>query len=599
MARTDGGMTDERRPEDAAAPDDGRPLPGDDGPAPAGDPPMPTTPDPVPADPPMPTPPDAPVPVAADPPMPGMREVPAAVAIPRPPVVPERAAPRPPGRWAEPASRMDGGAAAPDMGAALLRVGLALLIAFAGIAAGMGYWQVVRADDLTTDPRNPLVQAATRTAPRGRILAADGEIVADNAGTPGDRLRVYPEPAMAAVVGYQSLLFGTSGIERAYDGELTGLRPLGPGGEVLRKFLSDPYDPSDVHLSVDLELQRAAMAALGGRRGAVVAIEPATGRVLTLASTPTFDPQRLVDPESGRAYLEDLRAQRAAPLLNRATQGLFVPGSVFKIVTAAAALGSGTVSPDTRYPTDEEYRTGFTVQGFTIRDAPRSVQTDHPLDFHEGLEVSSNIWFAHAGLDAGPEELQAWAARFGFGSPVPFELPTAASQVTGGDGPLAGFADQVELANAAYGQGETLVTPLQMALVACAVANDGLIMRPRLVDRLVAESGGTQDVPSEVLGRSMNAPLADVIGEGMVRAVEGEFGEGFAGGAKVPGVTTAGKSGSGQVGDTGRPHSWFIGYAPAEAPRIAIAVIVERAGFGSQVAVPMAGDLMELYLSGE
>ncbi len=490
----------------------------------------------------------------------------------------------------------DGAGRAPSIGSALLRVGLALAVLFGGIAAGMGYWQVVQAQELSTDPGNPLVQAAARNAPRGRIFDASGEVVASNErGPSGERLRRYGFPTMAPVLGYQSLRFGTSGVERAFDAELTGLKPLGPGGDMMRKFLTDPYDPSDLYLSVDLRLQAAAATALGGNRGSVVAIEPATGRILAMVSNPTFDPNRLVDPAGGQAYLESLRGEPSTPLLNRATQGLFVPGSVFKIVTATAALGSGAIDAGQTYPTHEEYETGFRVDGFTINDSDRSFQRDHALDLYEAIEVSSNIWFAHAALDTGADELQAWAERFGFGSSLDFDLPTAASQVTGGDGPLAGFTDRVELANAAYGQAETLVTPLQMALVAACVANDGVLMRPRLVDRLESESGRVSTPGTSELRTVMSTADAADITEGMVRAVEGEFGQFFGGGAKVPGVTTAGKSGSAQLA-AGRPHSWFIGFAPAEQPRIAIAIIVERAGFGSQVAVPIAGDLMELYL---
>ncbi|CAN5771803.1 penicillin-binding transpeptidase domain-containing protein [soil metagenome] len=490
-----------------------------------------------------------------------------------------------------------GAGAAPSIGSALLRVGLALAVLFGGIGAGMGYWQVVEAQSLSTDPGNPLVQAAARNAPRGRILDVNGEVVAFNErGSSGERLRLYPFPAMSPVLGYQSTRFGTSGLERAFDAELTGLEPLGPGGDMMRKFLTDPYDPSDLHLSVDVRLQAAAAAALGGNRGSVVAIEPATGRVLALVSNPTFDANRLVDPAGGAAYLDSLRGDRSTPLLNRATQGRFVPGSVFKIVTAAAALGSGAIDPGTTYPTDVEYETGFRVEGFTINDSERSVQRDHPLDLYEATEVSSNIYFAHAALDTGADELLTWAQRFGFGSSLDFDLPTAASQVTGGDGPLSGFTDRVELANAAYGQGETLVTPLQMAMVAASVANDGVLMRPRLVDRLESENGRVREVGASQVRTVMDPAEAEVITRAMVQAVEGEFGSVYAGGAKVDGVTTAGKSGSAQLGETGRPHSWFIGFAPAEQPRIAIAVIAERAGFGSQVAVPIAGDLMSLYL---
>jgi peptidoglycan glycosyltransferase len=373
---------------------------------------------------------------------------------------------------------------------------------------------------------------------------------------------------------------------------------LRPGDELLRKFHGEVYNPSDLVTSLDIELQRVATDLLGSQRGAIVAIEPATGRVLALASSPTFNPNRVVDPQSGRDYVAELQARDDSPLLNRATQGLYVPGSVFKIVTAIAGLGSGAISPSTTFPDQpEEYRTGFLVQGFRIHDFPRRVQLDHPLDFNEATEVSSNIWYAHAGLQTGPEALVDYASRLGFGQRIPFELSSSPSQLTGGGGPLAGFRDSVELANAAYGQGEVLVTPLQMALVAATVANGGLLMKPKLVDEVRASDGSVSTLGPSMLASVVPSTVAAEIAQAMQQAVEGRFA--LAGSAKVPGVPTAGKSGTAELGEGESPHSWFIGFAPADAPRIAVAVIVEGGGAGSQRAVPMGGELMSSYLGAE
>jgi len=186
----------------------------------------------------------------------------------------------------------------------------------------------------------------------------------------------------------------------------------------------------------------------------------------------------------------------------------------------------------------------------------------------------------------------------GFGSALPFDLPTAVSQVTGGGGPKpGGFKDDVELANASYGQAETVVTPLQMALVASTIANDGDLMEPHLVTSVTGR-GGTRAIGPQTMGRVVSADDARAINAAMVQAVEGPLGRQFTTGAKVTGVTTAGKSGTAQLGGTGEPHSWFIGFAPAEAPKVVIAVIVEQAGRGAEVAAPLAGDLMTLYLKG-
>ncbi len=491
-----------------------------------------------------------------------------------------------------------GAAGPPQIGTSLLRVALALMLGYGALAGGLAYWQVVEAQQLSTDPGNPLVLSAVRQAPRGSILDVNGTVLARNVrGSGSEPLRDYPVPEAAPVVGYRSVIFGSAGLERAYDAQLTGLLTLRPGDEFFRKFRAEPYHPSDLMLSLDARLQRAAARALGDRRGAVVAIEPSSGRVLAMVSSPTFDPNRIVDPDRGRRYVGRLRERDDSPLLNRATQGLYVPGSVFKIVTAAAGLGSGAISPDTTYESQpDEYETGFLVSGFRIRDFPRNFQTDQPLDFYEATEVSSNIWFAHAGLDVGSATLVEWAQRFGFGERLPFDLATQPSQVTGGRGPMDGFLDRVELANAAYGQGQVLVTPLQMALVAATIANDGLLMRPKLVDALRSPNGNLSEVRPEGWRQVLSSADARIIGDAMQLAVEGRFGQRLAGAAKVPGVPTAGKSGTAQLAGEQDPHSWFIGYTPADDPRIAIAVIVEHGGAGAQRAVPMAGGLMELYL---
>ena len=386
----------------------------------------------------------------------------------------------------------------PRVAGSLLRLSLALAIGYGALAGGLVYWQVVEAQRLTTDPLNPLVLAAARAAPRGAIYDRNGNVLAHNIrGANGELLREYPYFVAAPVVGYKSTLFGTAGLEHAYDGQLTGLLSLSPGDELMRKFREQPYNPSDLMTSLDVELQRVGMDLLGDQRGAIVAIEPSTGRVLALVSTPTFNPNRIVDPDGGRRYVADLRERDDSPLLNRATQGLYVPGSVFKIVTAIAGLGSGAINAATTFEDQpEEYDTGFLVEGFRIHDFPRRVQTDHPLNFYEATEVSSNIWYAHAGLQTGTQAMTDFAARLGFGQRIPFDLPTSPSQLTGGGGPLDGFRDQVELANAAYGQAEVLVTPLQMALVSATIANHGLLMQPKLVDELRFSDGSESAVGS-------------------------------------------------------------------------------------------------------
>jgi penicillin-binding protein A len=277
-----------------------------------------------------------------------------------------------------------------------------------------------------------------------------------------------------------------------------------------------------------------------------------------------------------------------------------VPGSIFKIVTAVAGLGSGAVSPSTTYKQQPgAEKTGLLVDGFRIKDGHHPETGSTALDLVGATEVSCNIWYALTGLQTGGANLVKYADRMGFDAPIPFDLPTAVSQLNDGSGRQpGGFADDVELANAAYGQAETFVTPLQMALVAATVANDGVLMRPRLVTAMTGERSGTRQIGPSRMATVIDANDANDITDAMVAAVEGDLGRQFTTGAKVPGVTTAGKSGTAELGGTGEPHSWFIGFAPADHPTVAIAVIVEQGGRGGEAAAPIAGRLMTRYLQG-
>jgi len=360
----------------------------------------------------------------------------------------------------------------PRVAGSLLRLSIALAIGYGSLAAGLLYWQVVQAQQLTTDPLNRSFsrQPVTRRAARSTTPTARCSPTTCPAATTSASTR---NVVAAPVVGYRSDIFGTAGLENTYDAELTGLAGLG-GSDLLRKFRDQAYNPVDVHTSLDIALQQAAADLLGDQRGAVVAIEPSTGRILAIVSSPTYDPNKLVDPNSGRRYVASLQASDASPLLDRATQGLYVPGSVYKIVTSIAGLASGAITAATTYADQPgEVQTGFLVDGFRIHDFPRKVQTDHALDYSEALEVSTT-----SGSPTPAGDRPAGDGRLGrppgFGARIPFDLPTSPSQVNDGTGPLAGFRDQVELANAAYGQADVLVTPLQMALVASTIANNCL-----------------------------------------------------------------------------------------------------------------------------
>ena len=479
----------------------------------------------------------------------------------------------------------------------VLRTGTAITLLFAMLAVGAGYWQVVEAQRLATAPDNPAVIAIARRALRGPIVdRGDRWLARSKRDANGEASREYRDDTVSHVVGYASRQFGTTGLERAYNAELIGLSS-DPLGGLLSKFDTTPNEPLGLKTTLDLRLQRAAVDGLGSDRGAVVMLDPSTGEVLALASTPVYDANGIANPDTAAATFEALREDDSDPLLPRATLGRYVPGSVFKIVTAIAGLDSGRIEPSTTFaeqPQAEE--DGLVVEGFRIRDGHHPATGDTALDLTGATEVSCNIWYALAGLQTGGERLVEGAAELGFGDALPFDLPTAVSRVTNGDGNApGGFADDVELASASFGQGETFVTPLQMALAASTVANDGVLMTPHLVSAVTGEGPGTRSIDPSVWRRVLAGGDAQAIQQAMQEAVEGDLGRQFTAGAKVRGVPTAGKSGTAELGGRGEPHSWFIGFAPVENPRIAIAVLVERGGRGGERAAPLAGDLMSRY----
>ena len=489
---------------------------------------------------------------------------------------------------------------APRIGNSVWRVTVSIGLVYVMIAGTLTYWQVVRADALTLDPGNPIVIAAQEGILPGRILDARGTVLAKSVRlADGSVLREYlHDPSLGPLLGYRSSRFGTAGIEAAENAILTGLTAQSESDLLLRKLHFQLYQPQDVILGIDMRLQQDAERLMGDRRGAVVAMDPATGRILALVSTPGFDPNLIANPETAAAAFQGLTSDAASPLLDRATQGLYVPGSVFKLVTSIAGLGSGTITARTVYPDQPaEEKTGFLVDGYRVVDGHHPFTGNVALDYTQALEVSCNIYFAHVGLAVGGASMAQWAARLGFGAPLPFVLPTAASQITSGGGPLGGFKDLVELANAAYGQAEVLVTPLQMALVASTIANGGVLMQPQLVIATRDLDGTLRPTPPVQWRSVIDPATASTIANAMEQAVSGAWGIPFAGLGKVPGVPTAGKTGTAQLGGAGEPHSWFVGFAPVHGAKIAVAVLLERAGSGATEAAPLASNLMADYLA--
>jgi penicillin-binding protein A len=515
---------------------------------------------------------------------------------------------RPPGRFAGP-QRSAGHArpvsgSAPSwagrrlgIGAALGRVAMVLAFAFGSLALGAGYWQVIESQNLSTAGDDAAVIAAARNVLRGEIYDRDGVRLAWNKRDKNDEpYRVYADSSLSGVIGYANRQFGTAGLENAWNAQLSGVVSADPLRELTRKFRADPSDPETLKTTLVLQLQEAAARALGRNRGAVVMLDPRTGEILAMVSTPTYDASAIADPATAATTFQALQDDRRTPLLPRATQGLYVPGSSFKIVTSMAALSTGAITPETTYSNQPAAETkGWLIDGFRVRDGHHPQTDGTALDFRQAVEASCNIYFAETGVRTGSEALTDYATRLGFGAAIPFDLPTGVSQITNGGGSMpGGFKDRVEIANAAYGQAEVLATPLQMALVAATIANNGTLMKPYLVQEATGKTGTKTFGPSIV--REVVAPgIAQEIGAAMRLAVNGDVGRYFTFGAALQSMVVAGKSGTAELGPGQQPHSWFIGYAPYDNPQVAMAVVVEHSGGGDVKASPIAGDLFRAW----
>jgi len=498
------------------------------------------------------------------------------------------------------------------------RLGIYLLLAFAAVSAGLSYWQVLDAQQLANRPDNPEVVAERLSSPRGTIYDATGQVVASTVVTDGLAHRTYTDSAFAHVVGYASVRFETTALERAWDDILSGRSDPNPIRDLVDDILDRPPQPHDLTLTIDRRLQDFAAGQLGSDVGAVVALDPRSGAILAIVSTPTFDATSIADPNAPADLLDQLAAQPNNVFVDRARQSRYTPGSIMKAVTAAAALDAGAITPQTTFPDQpREEVEGFVVQGFRITEHDLGGIQPALWPLSPALQVSSNIYFAHAALELGADAYLDHARRFGFCAPLRIgpasrPLAVAASYVTAeADGDCAPFSDDVELASAAFGQARVAATPMQMALVAATIANDGVRPDPYVVAevRAHADGGTPSGAVLERFGggggsRVVSSETASHVRSAMVDAVEAELGAIFAGAGAVDlygisGVQTAGKTGTAQRGEGQEPHSWFIGFAPGQGdatPAIAVAVLVEGGGSGSGRAAPIGGQVMAEWL---
>jgi peptidoglycan glycosyltransferase len=464
---------------------------------------------------------------------------------------------------------------------------------FGVLVFATSWWTVWGQEGLEENAANrrPLLEALR--VPRGDILAADGSLLARStaSGKGENKLysRSYPEGGLFAhAIGY-SFEDQQAGLEKSRNDELTGEK--NEFVSLFEELVGHEREGDDVRTNLDPEAQRIALQALGAQTGAVVALEPSTGRVRVMASTPGFDPNEWEDRQ------DELNRAPGSPLFNRATQERYPPGSTMKVVTAAAALDSGEYTPDSIVSGESPK----TIGGVPLSNCCAEGSGDYgALSLTQALTNSVNTVWAEVGEKLGRGTMLDYMEKFGFLSDPPLDYPHSQmveSGVVMKGGKLANEDDGFDVGRVAIGQGgeegQTQATPLQMAMVAAAVGNDGVLMKPRLTARVVDKDGRVRDTidPSEE-GRVIKTESADQLQAMMESVVQ----SGTATSAQIPGVAVAGKTGTAERGD-GTNNAWFISFAPADDPDVAIAVVVEKTtGQGGQVAAPIAKRVLESLL---
>ena len=485
----------------------------------------------------------------------------------------------------------------------IARLALLGLVLIASLIVATTYWQTWANAGLANRQDNDIRLVAQFTIKRGKIYASDGRtllatnVTKDRAGQTLYFRRYPTGPIFSDVVGYSTQTRNRTGLEQSYNDYLTGSNANLDTvfRSALDKLKGATVTGNDLVLTIRPNAQALALRLLRGKCGAVVALDPATGRVLVMATNPTYNPN-LIESRFGLATRTS--ASCGAPLVNRATVGKYAPGSSFKMITAAAALDTGRFTPDSPF-----YDPGYCEEyGKHVRNAgnPEAPETFGHVNLSTGFEHSINSVFCNVGKALGAGTILDYAKRFGFYSLPPLELPES-ERVESGLYDHGRLFDpkhpdtQVDPGRLAFGQERMLATPLQMAMVAATVGNGGVVPKPYVVQKIVAHDGKTiTHLQPDQLGRPIKRQTADELTRMMELVVTG--GTGTAG--AIPGIRVAGKTGTAEVGRGNIHTTWFAAFAPADVPRVAIAVVVENQlnGFGGTISAPIAKQVMEALL---
>ena len=490
----------------------------------------------------------------------------------------------------------------------LNRLALVAVIMLAALIVATTYWQSWAAGSLAAKQDNAIELVSQFEVSRGLILAANGSTVlaADRKVKRNGQtfyFRRYPSKGLAAqTIGYSTSALSQTGLELSLNDYLTGATSNLSNAiqRTLNQIGGGTVYGDNVVLTINAGAQALAQQLLGDRCGAVVAMNPRTGAIYVMASSPTYD-SNLIDKPGG--YAKVLKTKGAcgdsSALLNRATYGLYAPGSTFKMVTASAALDSGAFTPTS----------GFNDPGYCVEYGKHVSNAGNPdqrgpesyghVTLAQGFEHSINSVFCNVGKQIGGEEILKYAKRFGFYSTPPLETP-ANQRVPSGLYKNFKLWDpknenDIDPGRLAFGQFNMVATPLQMLMVGATIANGGVVPRPYIVDRVIGHDGSVVSrTRASTLGRAIKPETAAELNQMMVSVVQA--GTGTA--AQIPGIQVAGKTGTAETGVNNVYTAWFVSFAPANNPQVAVAVVLQDQlnGFGGAVSAPIAKQIMEKLL---
>lgn len=474
------------------------------------------------------------------------------------------------------------------------RLAAVLVVLLVALLINLNVIQVWLADDYRSRSGNTRLVLEEYDRERGPILVATTPVARSiKTSDQLTYLRVYSAgPQYAPATGFYSLIYGATGIERQENAVLSGTDDRFAVDRLQQLFAGRTPRGGGVELTLNAAAQAAAWEGLAGRTGAVVAIQPTTGAILALASSPSFDPNLLSshDPDAIRKAYAAYTADPRKPLLNRPLVQTLPPGSTFKLVTTAAALTSGRFTPDTVIPGPATYKLPGSTKELSNWQG-RECGPDGKVTLREALAISCNTAFAWLGNQLGNEALATQSSLFGFDTSFAVPMTAATSR-------YPGDADPAQTAQSAIGQFDVRATALQMAMVGAAIGNNGVTMNPYLVKSILSPDLSVLETatpsPFKV---AMTPELAAQEVSMMVTVVE----DGTGSNAQIPGVRVGGKTGTAQTGTSAKPHAWFVALAPAEAPTVAVAVVLENGGgaaevSGNRLAAPIARDVIEAVL---